>query len=173
MVMVRSLVNWAVRKQLGSRHSCRVSRSPGRGVVGLRSWTEENKLDQGHQEECDTALASPTKREASLASITGVWQVLDYRCYEIEKPQNYAGRHWATAYLCSTADCVGRSNNHEVNTSHCDTVYAFFFPMGQNHFYGTKCWTVYCVEFQVGLYLASSHEYYISAFLKFSPSLTP
>ena len=142
MVMVRSLVNWAVRKQLGSRHSCRVSRSPGRGVVGLRSRTEENKLDQGHQEECDTALASPTKREASLASITGVWQVLDYRCYEIEKPQNYAGRHWATAYLCSTADCVGRSNNHEVNTSHCDTVYAFFSQWDRIIF----------MELNVGLY---------------------
>lgn len=33
--MVRSFVNWAVRKQCGSRHSCRVRRSPGRGVVGL------------------------------------------------------------------------------------------------------------------------------------------
>ena len=35
VVMVRSFVNWAVRKQWGSRHSCRVRRSPGRGVVGL------------------------------------------------------------------------------------------------------------------------------------------
>ena len=34
MVIVRSLVNWATLKQLGSRQLCRVSRSEGRATVG-------------------------------------------------------------------------------------------------------------------------------------------
>ena len=35
MVIVPSLLNWAKREQLGSRQSCRVSRSPGSGVIAL------------------------------------------------------------------------------------------------------------------------------------------
>ena len=48
MVMVRSFVNWAVRKQCGSRHSCRVRRSPGRGVVGLE-WVGGERKGEGRE----------------------------------------------------------------------------------------------------------------------------
>ena len=37
-------LTWAVLKQFGSRHSCRVSLSPGRGTVGLQEQGGMNSL---------------------------------------------------------------------------------------------------------------------------------
>ena len=51
VVMVRSFVNWAVRKQWGSRHSCRVRRSPGRGVVGLEGGGKRMRRDEKRRED--------------------------------------------------------------------------------------------------------------------------
>ena len=51
VVMVRSFVNWAVRKQWGSRHSCRVRRSPGRGVVGLEGGGKTMRRDEKRRED--------------------------------------------------------------------------------------------------------------------------
>ena len=67
--MVRSLVNWAVRKQWGSRHSCRVRRSPGRGVVGL-----EGVGEGGSEERKGRRTGDKTERgEGGKGKVGGKW----------------------------------------------------------------------------------------------------